>query len=201
MTSRLSWTWEIIMNNDTDQYRLKYTNIQFQTDFDNNNYLLASPVSKEWGLKSTYQQWCTFKSISGAIKTILKFFSSWRAEMIQKQLRIEFGIWAPRWVYCVLAKSCLIFLFLFISMHKPHQHILEDNWVRCCQGPLPLAIQAWHSKSHSNKTLWILRYVYYNLQYLHWSTSANIFYCRYQSQWSLIILKSNAFLLTTMFLN
>ena len=56
-------------------------------------------LQNKWGLKSICQQQHTSESIASMIQTIHKSYPSQGVETIQKQLRIEFNIQAPGWVY------------------------------------------------------------------------------------------------------
>ena len=74
---------------------------QLNTNIDHDHYILSSISSikrlrGKWGLKSTRQQQHTSESIANAIQTIRKSYPSRGAETIRKQLRMEFGIRAPR---------------------------------------------------------------------------------------------------------
>jgi hypothetical protein len=85
---------------DTGQFGLGYATALDQSDL--TLILLLPSVSsikqlrRKWGLKSTRQQQHTSESIASAIRTIRKSYPSRGAETIRKQLRMEFGIRAPR---------------------------------------------------------------------------------------------------------
>ena len=112
---------------------------QLHTDLDNNHTSVTSikQLQKKWGLQSTCQQQCTFESIADAVQTIHKSYPSWGAEMIWKQLRIKFGIWAPRWAHHIFTQCS----FYFISMQGGDHGIPEEDWTRCCQGLQPSMLQ------------------------------------------------------------
>ena len=130
---------------DTGQFGLGYAMALHQLNTINAviliMYILTRTSSikrlrRKWGLKSTRQQQHTLKSIASAIQTIRKSYPSRGAEMIQKQLRIEFDIRAPRWAY-----PCLI-RFYSKSMQRRDHGLLKEVRTRCCQGSPPSALQA-----------------------------------------------------------
>ena len=94
-------------------------------------------LRKKWGLKSTHQQQHTSESIASSIQTIRKSYPSWGADTIWKQLRIEFGIWAPRWFLCTIC--CKIFNSKLIQ--RGRHGVLKKDWARHCQGPSSSALQ------------------------------------------------------------